>query len=479
MAKFKPYQAGQPHLLPPSLEDYVPKGHLARVVYEVVERLDTRVIEEKYSDLGQHTYHPKLLLKLLFYGYATGVRSGRKIATRCESDTAYMYLGETYQPDFRTINDFRKNNMREIERYFVEIVRLCQEIGMIKAGSISIDGTKLRANAAARRSRNKEGYEKWEKKIEEQIRGMLREAEETDAAEDREYGDTRGDEVPEELHDKEQLRKKIQEAKERLENEKEKRNLTDGDSRFMKDGQGQIKPGYNCQVAVSDGQVIVAAEVVTAPNDRNQLMPMVHYAQETTAEKVTEVLADSGYANYDTYEMLEQEKITGYVPDQYFAQKNHGAYEAPDKRYHWENFRYDAAQDVYWCPEGKQLCFYKERDSEDGVAKRKQWIYKGTACVTCPVRAQCTTARYRTLAREKREEYQERMRVRLLSAEGKQRYGKRLYTVEPVFGHLKKNLGYRDFLLRSIEKVRGEFKLMCIGYNLMKYWRQKAAMAAG
>jgi hypothetical protein len=240
-----------------------------------------------------------------------------------------------------------------------------------------------------------------------------------------------------------------------------------------------IKPGYNCQVAVTDEQVIVAADVVTEPNDRNQLIPMVKQAQETTTEEVTEVLADSGYSSYDNYEVLEQEKIVGYVPDQYFAQIKQGIYEKPEHRYHRENFRYDAAQDVYWCPEGKQLRFYKERDSEEGAVKRKQWIYKGTSCETCPRRAQCTTARYRTLAREKREECQERMRVRLLSEEGKQRYGKRLYTVEPIFGHLKKNLGYKDFLLRSAEKVRGEFKLMCIGYNLMKYWHRKIAMAAG
>ena len=478
MGKFKPYQTGQVHLLPPSLEDYVPEGHLARVVYEVVEELDTGAIEDKYSDLGQHTYHPKLLLKLLFYGYATGVRSGRKIAARCESDTAYMYLGETYRPDFRTMNDFRKNNLPEIERYFVEIVRLCQEIGMVKAGSISIDGTKLRANAAARRSKNKKGYEKWERDIEEQIRDMLREAGETDAAEDKKYGDARGDELPAELQKKERLREKIREAKERLQNEKEKRNLTDEDSRFMKDGQGQIKPGYNCQVAVTDEQVIVAADVVTEPNDRNQLVPMVEQAEETTTENVTQVCADSGYASFDNYEALEEARIVGYVPDQYFGQVKQGLYERPEYRYHRENFRYDVEKDIYWCPEGKKLCFYKERDSDEGAIKRKQWIYKGTSCGTCPQRAHCTTARYRTLAREKREEYQERMRVRLLSEEGNRQYKKRLYTAEPVFGHLKKNLGYKDFLLRGAEKVRGEFKLMCIGCNLMKYWRRTAAMAS-
>jgi len=451
MGKFKPYQAGQVHLLPPSLEEYVPEGHLARVVYEVVEELDTGAIENKYSELGQNTYHPKILLKLLFYGYATGVRSGRKIAAKCESDTAYMYLGEMYRPDFRTINDFRKNHLLEIEGYFGEIVRMCAEVGMMKAGSISIDGTKVRANASARRSKDTAGYEKWEEKIQQQIRDLLREAEETDAAEDRAYGDRRGDELPEELRTKEQLRKKIGEAKKRIRNEKEKRNLTDGDSTFMKDGEGLIRPGYNCQVAVSDEQVIVAADVVTEANDRGQLIPMMRQAEETIRETVTEVIADSGYASYDTYEVLEEEQKVGYVPDQYFAQVKRGIFEKPEYRYHGENFRYDAEQDVYWCPEGNPMQFFKERDNEDAAVKRKQWIYKGTACGTCPVREQCTTQRYRTIAREKREECQERMRARLLSLAGNRRYIKRMYTVEPIFGHFKKNLGYKDFLLRSLQ----------------------------
>lgn len=475
MGKFKPYRVGQLHLLPPSLEDYIPEGHLARVVYEVVEGLDTREIEDKYSEMGQHTYHPKILLKLLFYGYATGVRSGRKIAERCESDTAYMYLGEMYKPDFRTINDFRKNNIKEIERYFGEVVRICYEIGMIKVGSINIDGTKMRANAAARRSKDKAGYEKWEKEVERQIKEIMKEAEETEAKEDEEYGDRRGDELPEGLRKKEKLIEKIREVKKMLKDEKERKNFTDIDSKFMKDGQGQIRPGYNCQVAVTEGQVIVGVDVVNDANDRNQLLPMVRKAEEITGEEIKEVAADSGYSSYDNYEALEKSGIVGYIPDQYFALKDRGEYKKEMNRYDLENFRYDKERDVYWCPEGKQLCFYKERDTE-GVIRRKQWIYRGISCKDCCMRNKCTTAVYRTVAREKREEYREQMRLRLSSKKGRQRYRKRMYTVEPVFGHFKKNLGYKDFLLRGLKKVRAEFTLMCIGYNLMKYWKQRVLM---
>ena len=212
MAKFKPYRKDQLHLLSSCLEDYVPEGHLARLVYEVVEGLDITAIEDKYSELGQNTYHPKILLKLLFYGYATGVRNGRKIAARCETDTAYMYLAEMYRPDFRTINDFRKNHLSLIEGYFVEVVKLCKGLGMIKVGEIVIDGSKMKANAAPRRSKDKVGYEAWLERIEGEIKEILSEAGRVDAKEDELYGEQRGDELPKEIQTKMTLREKIKEV---------------------------------------------------------------------------------------------------------------------------------------------------------------------------------------------------------------------------------------------------------------------------
>lgn len=479
MAKFKSYRKDQLHLLPSCLEDYVAEGHIARLVYEVVEGLDTSVIEDRYSELGQNTYHPKILLKLLFYGYATGVRSGRKIAARCETDTAYMYLAELYRPDFRTINDFRKNHLSLIEGYFVEIVRICKDLGMVKVGEIVIDGSKMKANAAPRRSKDKVGYEAWLEKIEGEIKEILKEADRVDAKEDDLYGEQRGDELPKEIQTKITLREKIKEVLSQWKGEgREKVNLSDPDSRFMQERKGVITPSYNCQVAVGEGQVIVGADVVVEENDRQQLIPMVEEAEAILDEEVKEVIADSGYASYDNYEYLSTHEKTGYLPDQYFEKVKHGAYGRPENKYHKANFRYDAEKDLYVCPEGKGLRFYKERDTDEGVVPRKQWIYKGSDCLGCSVAAQCTKAKYRTIAREKREELQEEMRQRLLSEEGREKYKKRLYTVEPIFGHLKFNLGYKSFLLRTIEKVRGEFKLMCIGYNLRKIFSYKMALAA-
>ena len=325
MAKFKPERTRQLMLLPPSVEDFVPSSHLARVVDEAVEALDTEEIEEKYSELGQHTYHPKIQLKLLFYGYSTGTRSGRQIAKMCETDTAYMYLAQMYKPDFRTINDFRKNNLDAIKKYFVGIIKMCKELGMVKIGLTSIDGTKIKANAAKRRTKNKEGYEKWVKDVEEEIEQILKEAEEIEEEEDRLYGEEkRGDELPEGINTKEKLREKIKGVMENLDTDKEKRNLTDPDARFMKGGDGKIDINYNGQIAVSEDQVIIAAEVINEANDRGALVGTLEQAEANIGEEIDKVAADSGYSDYDNYEYLKNRGKTGYIPDQYLSKIKQG-----------------------------------------------------------------------------------------------------------------------------------------------------------
>lgn len=469
MARFKPYRKRQSMLLPPVIEDFVPPSHLARVVDEVVEALDTKEIEDKYSDLGQNTYHPKIQLKLLFYGYATGNRSGRKIARMCETDTAYMYLAQMYRPDFRTINDFRKNNLDEIKRYFVQIIRICKGLGMVKVGEISIDGTKMKANAANWRTKNKGSYQKWLKRIEEEIKGLLKEAEEIEEEEDRLYGkDKRGDELPKKISTKDKLKTKIKRIMETLDTKKEKRNLTDPDARFMKGGRGRVDINYNGQIAVDEDQLILAAEVINEANDRDALTGILEEAEANTGEEIEEVIADSGYSSYDNYEYLEGRGKTGYIPDQYLSKIEQGEYEKEAHRYHQENFVYDKGRDIYLCPEGRELRPYKRRHSDRGVRKRRQVIYRGEECSDCKVRRLCTKQKARTIAREERRELLEQMRERLLSKEGKEKYKKRLFTVEPPVGNIKHNLGYRSFLLRGLEKVDGEFKLMAIGHNLKK-----------
>jgi transposase len=289
-------------LFPNSIDDYVPENHLSRMISDIVEQLDTRSIEDKYSQLGQNTYHPKILIKLLFYGYAIGERSGRKISSKCETDTAYIYLSQMYKPDFRTVNDFRKNNIEELSKYFIDILRMCKELGLISVGQMNIDGTKIKANAANRRTKTKEAYQRWLHRIDDKIKKILEEAEATDAQEDQLYQDKRGDELPEEINTQEKLKAKIKKIMEKFKNEKEKINLTDPDARFMKDGRYRIDTSYNCQASLSKEQIMLSSEVIAEASDRKALELMVETSDANLAHPVEEIAADAGYSSYDNYE---------------------------------------------------------------------------------------------------------------------------------------------------------------------------------
>ena len=469
MPKFKPYRKSQFMLFPKSIDDYVPQNHLSRMISNIVEQLDTRSIEDKYSQLGQNTYHPKMLIKLLFYGYAIGERSGRKISSKCETDTAYIYLSQMYKPDFRTVNDFRKNNIEELSGYFINIVRMCKELGLISVGQMNIDGTKIKANAANRRTKSKEAYQKWIKRIDDKIKKILQEAEATDTREDQIYQDKRGDELPEEINTQVKLKAKIKKIMEKFKNEKEKINLTDPDARFMKDGRYRIDTNYNCQASLSKEQIMLASEVIPEASDRKALELMVKTTDANLVHPVEEIAADAGYSSYDNYEYLEKNNKIGYIPDQNFRKDLKG--KGP---YHRDRFRYDPKKDIFLCPEGKKLKLHHIRRKDYGYREFQTKIYKGEDCPYCPKKSLCTKQRYRTINLEDRKILLDQMRNRLQTETGRKKYLQRLWTTEPVFGHLKYNLGYRHFFLRSLKKVKGEFRLMCIGWNLKKMHKMMA-----
>jgi len=267
--KFKPNQNEQLFLLPPSVEDFIPESHLARLIHEVVENFDTSFIEGKYSALGQKSYHPKSLIKIWIYGYATGIFSGRKIAAKCESDTAYMFLAGMYKPDFRTINDFRKDNLEAFSKYFIHVLSICRKLNMGHLGTIAIDGTKIRANASVKKTKDKEHFRQWLERTKDELSELHKKADAVNAEEEKQLGETRGDELPKEIRTKELLKEKIQQVMEQME-EEEKINLTDRDAKLMK-SKGTVDCHYNCQGAASMDGMIVSAYVSTAANDREQL----------------------------------------------------------------------------------------------------------------------------------------------------------------------------------------------------------------
>ena len=465
MKIFKEYSQRQGLLLPPSLEDFVPEGHEARVVNEVVDTLDLSPLLVKYEGGGAPAYHPAMMLKVIIYAYSQETYSSRTIARGLKTDTAFMFLSGLQTPDFRTICLFRSEHTDVLPNLFVETVRLCASLDMVGLGHIAFDGSKLKANASVRQTKDREGLEKEMKRVKEQMQQMIEKSADIDKLEDEIFPDGNGSEIAEELRKKEYRLQKLQEAMEVLEREKlEKVNVTDPDSRLMKDSHGVIQPSYNGQIAVDDKeQVIVAAHVSQNATDHDEFQPMVEQVERNLGALPDQGSADAGYSSYDNLEYAEGKGLDLYMPDN--SLESLDKKEESEKRYHKSKFRYDEARDTYICPEDKELKRWAEQKRE---GQPPLVIYRGESCRECPVREQCTRGESRTVSRDGREPLLEDMRQKLRSEDGKRVYAKRQYTVEPVFGQMKWNGRKPVMDLRGSPKVRGEFALMCLVHNVKK-----------
>jgi transposase len=444
---FRPYLLDQQRLFPTDPRDWLPSGHLALFLADVVAQLDLRPILSVYTrGRGPRGYHPQMLLTVLLYGYCQGVFSSRRIAQACETDIAYRVLSGGELPDFRTLADFRKRHLPAMRKLFLEVLRLCREAGLVNLGHLSLDGSKYQANASKHKAMSYGRIQEVEPKLEAEVRELLERAEAVDREEDEEHGSgKRGDELPEELRRREIRLAKIKAAKERLAERakqrvrdrlaakgasaeeiaeaegkaeplpKEQSNFTDPDSRIMKTKTGWVQ-GYNSQLAV-DGEsgVIVAEEVTSHSADSPRLGPMLDAVEAsltaigvTTAARRPKVFsADAGYCSEANLESLEDRKIDAYVATG--REKHH-----------------QASID----PKGK---------------------------VRTPKRAL--------------------MRAKLQTDQGRAIYSRRKCIVEPVHGLIKQARGFRQFLLRGLAKVSSEFTLVALTHNLLKLWRAQARPA--
>ena len=464
---FKEYNQDQEFLFPLSLHDFLQKEHICHIIDDVVNELDIKELCDKYSNLGCCAYHPRMMLKVLFYGYAMGERSSRLIAYRLTSDVAYMYLSAFNKPDFRTINRFRKDNIDIVKTLFVQIVRMCMNFGMVSIGTIAIDGTKLKANASYRKTKKLEKMDKEIALIEEQIEKILKECQEKDEEEDKSMGEDESIyEVKDELLKKKQeYLKCLKETKEKLLKEGLKEiNLTDEESATMLHKGYRPEPSYNGQIAVEESNgVIVAAVLTTNASDYDGLEKLVEETIINTGEKPSELLADSGYSSFDNLDYLNKMGITGYIPDQKSISIKKGT--SSDVTFSKFKFIYNKENDCYICPAGNLLP-YKGRTKIRGKEVAK--VYKCLECPICPSKDKCTKCNNRIITRHPREYLMEDMKLFLKTKEGRKTYSKRKYLVEPVFGDIKHNRKIRDILLRGKLKAFGEFMLICIAKNLRK-----------
>jgi transposase len=433
--RFREYNPNQDFLLPPSLREWLPSDHLANFISDVVDTLDLSEITNAYdnSQGGQAPFHPVLMTKLLLYAYCIGVPSSRRIEKSTYEVIPFRVLSANQYPDHDTIADFRKRHLVALSRIFLQVLLLCQKAGLVKLGHVALDGTKVRANASKHKAMSYEHMQQKTDELEAEIARLLAEAEATDTAEDTRYGKgKRGDELPEELRYRERRLKKIQEAKQALEEEarkeaqaaqpaadkakvgadvrvkpKAQRNFTDPDSRIMRDGAPKaFEQAFNGQVAVdSANQIIVAAGVTQECNDKQQVEPMVERMRANLGGVCPKRMTlDNGYYSDDNVEFLRGAGIDAYIAT---GRLKHG--EAPPP-----------------APRGR--------------------IPKGLT--------------------EK-----ERMARKLRTIKGRFTYARRKEIAEPVIGQIKEARGFRRFLLRGSGKVDAEWLIICLTHNLLKLFR--------
>ena len=326
---YRPYEPDQQLLLPAALQEWLPSDHLAHFVSDVVDQLDLSPIMARYQreERGGPPYHPRMMVKVLVYGYCIGVASSRRIALRLHEDIAFRVLAANNTPDFRTISDFRKDHLGALAGLFLQVLELCRKTGLVKLGHVALDGTKMKANASKHQAMSYGRMKEKEAQLAREVDELLKRAQEVDEEEDRRYGrDRRGDELPEELSFRESRLRKIREAKAALEAEaaaaeqaegkgrnpsgvpadKAQRNFTDPESRIMPAPGGRdFIQGYNCQAVVDSAhQVIVAARATNRPTDKGQAVGMIQETVLNTGAVPREVSADAGYYSAQTVDDL-------------------------------------------------------------------------------------------------------------------------------------------------------------------------------
>jgi transposase len=427
---YRAYLPEQDLLLPPSLRDWLPEGHLAYYVSDVVDQLDLSAIHAVYEKemRGQPPYDPRMMTKVLVYGYCVGVFSSRRIQKRLQEDIGFKVLAAGNEPDFRTISDFRKIHLEALQGLFEQVLEMALESGALKLGRVSLDGTKVKANASKHKAMSYGRMKEKQRQLREEVKQLLAQAEAADEEEDRRYGNQRGDELPEELQRRETRLAKIKQAKKVVEqrarekaaaegksaeqvkkaepDDKDQYNFTDPESRIMKGADGFVQ-GYNAQAAVEPEMGLIVGQLVTqAATDKEQLKPMVEAIEAQSGHRPEAILADSGYCSEENLKHLEsadepEKKIEGYIAT---GKQKHGEYRQP-------------------CRRGP--------------------LPQGATRV-------------------------DRMQRKLQTKAGKAVYAARKCVVEPVFGQIKQAQGFRQFVLRGIHKVKGEWALVCLSHNIRR-----------
>jgi transposase len=488
--KYRQWSPTQSFLLPPSPEDWLPEDDLAFFILDVVEVLDLREIERRIQwkdHRGTRPYHPKMMTALLLYGYSVGVVSSRKIEQATYRDVAFRVIASGNHPDHSVIADFRRRHLGALKELFLQTVRLSQEAGLVSLGRVALDGTKVQANASKHKAMSYERMQKAEAKLEEEIKGILAQAEETDREEDRRYGRRRrGDELPEELRRREHRLRKIREAKQALEAEARRtrrRHLTKL-AEQQEQQEHQAEDPIERKRAATRARKLRAEAAIFADDDDDS-PPQAGSGEEelprhqlgTTTDGKPKPKAQRNFTDPDSRVMKRgHEYLQGYNC-QAVVDEDHQVIvgcavtnQAPDQQ-HFRPLvettrgacgdypKEVLADNGYWAESNVDYCV--ERGIEPYIATGRQKHGERTPPARGPPSAD--------------EDTKGRMTRKLRQKKGRETYARRKAIVEPPFGQMKEVRGLKRFLLRGLEKVRGEWALWCATHNLLKIYRVRYA----
>ena len=450
----------QMNLFPKSIEDYVAADHPVRVFDAFVEALDFKELKITLDEnqVGNASYDPKAMLKLLVYGYSYGIRSSRKLERASHNNLSFIWIMGGLKPDHKTIANFRRNNLKAIKKVLKECARLCLKLELIEGNTLFTDGTKMRSAAAIKNTWDKKKCERYLKKIDKHIDFILSQCEAIDSEEESNPSLVH---MNEELQKSKDLKEKVKGIMETLAQEKKEFiNTVDPECTRINSVHGS-HAGYNAQIVVDEKNgLIVNIDVVSENNDINQFAEQINQANETLGKKCTTACADSGYANTDELKKIDDQKIKVVVPSQRQASRKQ------PKEFDKVNFKYDSEKDCYICPVGQKLN-YSHNDK-----KKKSKVYKISKkeiCFDCPHYGVCTSSKSgRTIHRLLNEETRLEFEAQYKEPASQEIYKLRKQKVELPFGHIKRNLKARSFLLRGLDGANAEASLLTTCFNISR-----------
>lgn len=448
----------QLELFPQAIEEYVAEDDPVRAYDAFVEALDFNKLEIVLDEnkVGNPEYDPKTMLKLLIYGPSYGIRSSRKLERAVYHNLSFIWLMGGLKPDHKTISLFRKDNRHILKNVLKQCAQMCIKLDLIAGNSLFVDGSKIRANASIKNTWTKEKCQEYLKKIDRRIETVLNECEAIDSLEQNQPSLVK---LNKEIKDKQALKAKVEAILTELkQGDKKSVNTIDKECTRINSIQGS-HAGYNAQTVVDEKHgLIVNADVVSENNDVNQFANQIEQANETLGKKCDTACADSGYANTEQLKQIDEQDIKVIVPSQRQASKKEP--EEFDK----ERFNYNSAKDRYICPEGHKLIY----EGTDGKTKRYK-ITKSSICRQCSCFGKCTKSPHgRQINRLVDEETRLKLEAQYLQPESQAIYKLRKQKIELPFGHIKRNLGVKDFLLRGIDGVKAEMSVLATCFNVAR-----------